>query len=340
MLIICKYSDPPSGQLKNIDITNYCTRFTWSGDADQAARKLDFEIAYNSVTKDAGFVNLDLKLGGTVSVTYVDEYGNAADIFTGRIFYRKRNTNSYNFNFTAYDNMIYLAKNKVHLTFYNAKCSDAVKSVCSKIGIKVAENNLELNTLVNFIADGKTGTEVVNMLLEKENAATGKSYMAVSVNGELTIVEHGTLINDYVASDAVNVMESEHGEGYEAMINRVEIVDEHGNYLKSLNVDENITEYGVLQDVYKLQPPVEGESVDNMKAAAALLHGIDSESQLRATGNIQCITGYTIKVAEEQLQGNFLIKADTHTFENNMHTMNLTLCYLPDDAVAQSVAVR
>lgn len=338
-MLILKYTDPPSGSIKDLDITNYLTHCIWSGDAEQAARKLEFEIAYNSISKDSSFVNIDLKLGGTVSLNYVDDYSKAAEIFRGRIFYRKRNTNGYNFNFTCYDNMIYLAKSKVYLTFYNASVSDAIKTVCSKINITLADNQPVLSTLVNFIADGKSGSEVINTLLEKERAATGKSYMAVSINGQLAIVEHGTLIEGYLAGDVTNVVESEHGEGYESMINRIEIRDEHGNYVKTITANNYLAEYGTLQDIYKIQPPVEGESVDNMKAATALLHYIDSESQLRAIGNVQCITGYSINVAEEQLQGKFLIKSDSHTFENNTHFMTLTLSYLPDKPEQPKITV-
>lgn len=337
-MLILKYNDPPSGSDKELDITSYVTHCVWSGDADQAARKLEFEIAYNSQAKDNSFANLDLKLGGTVSLTYVDDC-KAAEIFRGRIFYRKRNTNSYNFNFTCYDNMIYLAKSKVYLAFYNASVSDAIKTICSKINITLAENQPTLSTLVNFIADGKSGSEVINTLLEKERAATGKSYMAVSINGQLAIIEHGTLIDGYIVNNATNVMDSEHGEGYENMINRVEIRDEHGNYVKTITADDYLAEYGTLQDIYKIQPPVEGESVDNLKAATALLHYVDSESQLRAIGNIQCITGYSINVAEEQLQGKFLIKSDSHTFENNTHLMALTLSYLPDNLEHPKITV-
>ncbi|MBQ5732412.1 MAG: hypothetical protein IIV59_04605, partial [Selenomonadaceae bacterium] len=38
--------------------------------------------------------------------------------------------------------------------------------------------------------------------------------------------------------------------------------------------------------------------------------------------------GYSIQVQEEQLKGNFFIKADTHEFSGGVHTMNLTLEYL------------
>ena len=52
------------------------------------------------------------------------------------------------------------------------------------------------------------------------------------------------------------------------------------------------------------------------------------DSSISALGNIQCIAGYSVVIEEEQLKGVFFIKSDTHTFENNIHTMELNLEYI------------
>ena len=70
-MLICKYTDPPLTQkeqeelqqkknsnklytepLSDLDSTNCVTKWTWSGDSEQAARKLEFEIVYNTVDKN------------------------------------------------------------------------------------------------------------------------------------------------------------------------------------------------------------------------------------------------------------------------------------------------
>ena len=332
-MLICKYTPPAGAVATTVDVSNYITRYVWSGDADQAARKLEFNMAYNSPSKDAAVINLDLQLGGTINLNYVDDAtGAMAQIFTGRIFWRKRNTGEYIMSFTAYDNMIYLAKNKVHMVFNNLAASAVIRQVCNEIGIPYADNNPDLPTKVSFIADGKSCTEVIRMALDKVEADTGKSYSAVSINGAISIVQHGTVVDDYLASDLTNVIESEHSEGYENMVNRVKLVDEHGNLVKTITATDYQKRYGALQDVYKMQPPKEGESVDNLKAAKYRLKFLDNDSRVRALGNIQCITGYAISIMEEQLQGIFLVKSDTHTFEGNQHTMDLVLSYMPGTA--------
>lgn len=327
-MLVCKYSDPPSGHVKDISITEYVLRYVWSGDVEQCARRLDFEIAFNTPDKDAGFIGLDLKLGGTILLEYVDDYGSSTELFNGRIFSRKRNSNTYTFEFVAYDQLIYLAKNKLCLAFYNAKATDAINLICSKIGIETAEGNPTLGTLINFMADEKSGSEIIQMILAKVRADTGIVYTASAINGQLTVIKQGTVIEGYAADASGGVTSADHSENIENMINRVELWDDHGNFVTAITADNDIKEYGMLQEIYKIQPPVEGESVDNYKAAEALLNSIESESQLHAVGNIQCVSGYSVLVKEEGLQGSFLIKSDVHTFENNTHMMDLTLTYI------------
>ena len=208
-MLIVKYTPPPSAaDAEALDITDYVIRAVWSGDAEQAARKLELEVAYNSPLKDAAFQNLDLRLGGNIEAFYADDYGQQAQIFSGRIFYRKRATDTYSFSIIAYDNMIYLAKSKVQMVFNNVSVSDAIKRVCAEIGVQTVENNPQLNTVVSFIADGKSCTEVINMLLEKVRADTGLRYNAVSIGGKVTLVQAGTLIDDYIATDITDVVKS------------------------------------------------------------------------------------------------------------------------------------
>lgn len=79
-MLSIRYSDPPETEKEtkarkdsevpepknNFDITNYVQKLSWSGDSQQAARKLEFSIAYNTPDKDKTFVPPDLKIGGFI----------------------------------------------------------------------------------------------------------------------------------------------------------------------------------------------------------------------------------------------------------------------------------
>lgn len=321
------------------DITNYVTAVTWSGDTDQAARKFEFETAYNTTDKDEAFVPLDLQLGGFIFAFFAEtDTDTPIEIFCGRIFFRKRNTSQFTYSYTAYDDMIYLAKSQVQLLFSNVTVTDAVRKACAEIGIPTADNLLAIPTTVNFVADGKSCTEIFKMLREKTQADTqnypsGMDFTVVCILDKVTLIKKGETIENYIASDGVNVSHTEHSQSIEGMINRIKAVDSVGRVCQVFTINDDVTHYGMIQQVYKMQPPKEGETVDNVKAAKGQLKQLQEESSLEGIGNIQCISGYAITVQEEQLKGKFFIKSDSHKFDNNTHLMNLTLEYMPDTPV-------
>jgi hypothetical protein len=153
------------------------------------------------------------------------------------------------------------------------------------------------------------------------------------------------------------VISSSHSESIEEMVNRIKTVDAVGNVIRIDNEDELIKKYGIFQDIYKNQPePKEKKAtkkkkpstistskkpkfpVDNAAKAKAKIKGIKMESSISAIGNMQCISGYSVVIEEEQLKGVFFIKSDTHTFENNTHTMELNLEYIrePEEGEGES----
>lgn len=345
-MISIRYSDPPQTEneqkqenatkpLDNFDITDYVSAITWSGDEDQAARKLEFTIVYNTIEKDSTFVPMDLKLGGFVYFFYRENAtSDEFELFQGRIFYRKRSTDGYTFEFTAYDDLIYLAKSNISAVI-KGTVTDTIKNVCSEIGIET-DIVPDSKTQVNFIADNKSGTEIIRMILERERAATGEEYTMLALSGMVNIIKKGELIS-YVAANNVNVTGAEHSESIESMVNRVKAVDDNGTLCQMFSVNDDITHYGMIQKVYKMQEPREGETVDNVAGAKALLKQVTEESSLKGIGDINAIAGYSLMVQEEQLQGTFHIKADTHTFNTGVHMMNLTLQYVPDEPNAPEI---
>ena len=338
MEIICRYTDPDSikeNRLEDYDISHYVQKYTWSGDESQAGRKLEFSIAFNTPAKEATFPAIDLKLGGSIQMSYIEDGSNKElDIFLGRVFFRKRASDSYSFEFTAYDDGIFLARNHIRVVI-DTDVTTAFKQVCDKIKFPVGSNLPQITTHVTKVFDDSSCTEIFTELFKQAMAdpAVNKCYTCLCLNNEAVIVEKGQLVDEYIASSEVNVFSAEHSESIEDMVNRVVCIDQAGNEYQVVTNEEDTNAYGVFQNIYKAQPPKDGKTVDNLKAAKASLQRLKNESSLRGIGNIQCITGYSIKVQEEQLNGNFYIKADTHEFSNNTHTMSLTLEYL-DDTVA------
>lgn len=210
-----------------------------------------------------------------------------------------------------------------------------IQQVCKEIGIPVGTLPDGLDASVDYIADDKSGTEVLRALLDIQQTADKAAkkdtyYLPVCINGQVNVIKKGELIDGYVATAGTNTFSTEHSESIENMVNRIKAVDDNGTICQMFTINDDVTHYGMIQKIYKMQPPKPDETVDNVTAAKAQLARLKDESSLKGLGNVQCITGYSIKVQEEQLTGTFYIKSDTHNFENNVHTMDLTLEYIPD----------
>lgn len=315
-----KWQSRCSGSIK--DISDYVTTCTWSGDTGQAARKIESSIAYNK--KDKGFLNQNIIVGDTIYMYFQDDTVGAQpiEIFRGIVFTRNRNTANYTMEYTAYDRLIYLAKSKTTRKFSNITVESVVEQVANDNGLTIG-SICPIGIYVNFIADNQSYTEILKKAFALAYAQTGKQYHFYLNQNKLYVIDHAETIENYTASDSVNVENSQHSESIEDMVNTVMIVDSNGAEVGRVNNDGDLTAYGKLQNVYKVD-----KKQDTQSAAKAMLKSVAFKSSLSAVGNIQCIAGYAVTVQEEQLKGVFTIKSDRHSIQNNVHTMELDLEFL------------
>lgn len=316
-----KWQNRISGEIK--DISDYVTTCTWSGDIDQAARKMDFSIAYN--TKDIGFINQNIIVGDTIYIFYTDENidgAEAVEIFRGIVFYRNRSTVNFTFEYTAYDRLIYLAKSKTTKKLKNILAEKVIEQAAN-------DNNIEIGSItpigvyVDFIADKMSYTEMLKKAFSLASAQTQIQYHFYINQDKLYVVKQSEVIDNYIASDTVNVQNSQHSESIEDMINTICIVNANGDEIGRINNDSDLAAYGKIQDIYQVDA-----KQDTQTAAKAMLKSVTFKSSLTAIGNVQCIAGYAITVQEEQLKGIFTIKSDKHTISNGTHMMDLELDFL------------
>jgi len=312
-----------SCKVNDKDISSYVISYQWQGDVDQAGRKLDFSIAYN--TKDTVFVNQNIIVGDIVYLYYTDDNMTDAtpiEIFRGVIFMRQRNTANFTFEFVAYDRLIYFAKSKTTRKFSNITVESVIQQVANEMNIEIG-GICDIGIYVDFIADNMSCTEIIKRAFNMAYWQNAKQYHMYMNQDKLYVIERSETIENYIASDTVNVEATNHSESIEDMINTVMIVDNNGAEIGSVSNASDLAAYGKLQDVYKLD-----SKQDTQTAAKALLKTVAFKSSLSGIGNVQCITGYAIVIQEEQLKGKFTIRSDHHSISGNIHKMELDLEFL------------
>lgn len=329
-MFLCKVI--PNGKTEDdaIDISNYVVSWDWSGDLTQAARKLEFSIAYN--TKDKGFKNLDINVGDTAYFYEQKEVKAAGpqekpkELFRGKIFYKDRNTSNFTYSFVAYDDLIYLAKSKTTLKFSKISVSKVIEQVVNEFGLKMdTKNSVTIDVVVDFVADNMSCTEIIQKAFKLAYASNQKKYHLFMQEGLLHVVEQSKQVENYTATDKENVVSTEHSESIEDMISTVKIVNAEGVEVGRVSNDDDLKKYGKIQDVYKVN-----KKQDTQTAAKALLKRIAYKSTLSGVGNAACIAGMAIAVQEEQLKGLFTIKSDRHSIAGGTHSMELDLEFLKE----------
>ena len=219
------------------DLTNYIIFFTWSGDNQEAARKLEFTIAFNNVTKDSTFINPRIEIGDTVTVKYIEEVSSLESkeitLFKGKIWVHNRNTQGYDKTFTAYDNLIYLAKSKLNKKFKDTTVLDVLKQVANEWGYNIIlDEGVVLDAKGDFIADSMTATEIFKKALDIQSTKDNKKYsvMAIDENNNIVIGNNGTKhIANFSLTDKTNIISSSHGESIENLVSLVYIADNNGD---------------------------------------------------------------------------------------------------------------
>lgn len=309
---------------KGTDVTPYLISADWSGDLSQSARRLSWKIAYTK--KDSNFQNVKIDVGDRVELVYTDgTTGRGGTIFSGMIFLQGRNSASFTMEFTAYDNIVYLAKSKLTIKFTDATIKAAISQVCSSLGVTPGIFHADCsNYKVDLVEDGKSGSEIIKDCLDIATAWTGYTYhIILDAQNRMQVVRCDDTVESYKISDTTNLIDSQHTASIEDMVNQVAVLDKDGNVTGYLKNDADIQKYGLLQGEYKVE-----DGRNTSQGAKACLKRLQENSSLSCIGNIQCITGHAVEVIEEQINGKFLIASDSHNLVGDKHTMNLQLRYI------------
>lgn len=298
---------------KDKDISNLVGQVTWSGSRLQVARKLVF--TYVQDDRDPNIPNYPINNGETVRG--YDEQNNL--MFVGNVYCVEKDTSSSMTTITAYDHLYVLTKSKTTRKFVGMKADAITTSICKELGVKPGKLAAPAAT-TSFIAEKKTGYQIIMMAYTEASKQSGKKYHPVMNGDALDVVERGTMIAEFEANDALNTENSKFEESIENMINQVMVVDEKGNMSYCQRDDDSIKKYSMFQDVYKLSP-----KEDNPSAIKKILEKSkpDRSGTWDVLGNYKVRAPYSIKVVGSLFTGKFWIKSDSHTFENGIHEMKL-----------------
>jgi hypothetical protein len=300
------------------DLTHLVQRITWSGSYQEAARKLEVELAVSAT--DTWLRAPSVELADVLMLFS----GEGEELFRGYVFGKSKTLTGNKLTINAYDGMIYLIKSELSRQFQQVTAEQITEVVCRELEVLAGEMAYT-GIPQSFPHLAKTGYEAIMTAYTTAGRQNGKRYMPRMNAGKLDVVEKGAVVARRKVLASVHLTESTYGENLEDMVNTVLLADEKGNALGHISRPEWVSSYGLLQRVYQQE---EGKDVVTM--AKSLLQDYRKNASVELLGGpdaYDLIAGNAVQVRESYtgLNGLFYIDEDTHTFENGQHMVALEL---------------
>lgn len=285
------------------------TRIEWSGGIKGSARVL--EVDHLS--------DITVKTGDKVELR---QYGKA--IFKGKVFIVNREATSDTFSFIAYDNAVYLNRNKFVKNIYNQQPSQITKLICGEIGLGVGKLPTD-KVKCSYPAINRSGYEIILQAYTVQHNKDKEIYSVVCNGEKIEVVKQGTLIG--VDLQTEDLREANYTKSIENMINQIIVYETKGDNLQIQNKvsnEEDKSKYGVFQEVMQFD-----SEQNNLYNAREMLNGLENKAEIQVDGDTKLISGYSITVTESitGIKGTFLIEKDRHIIENNDYYTHLVLSF-------------
>lgn len=286
-------------------------RITWKGGINGTSRTL--EVRYLDD-------NTIAKLGDKVEF-YVDE----DKLFTGKVFSVEVTGQSQIKTFSCFDNSIYLNKNYFVKNFNKKKPSQILKEICGELKLEVG--NLPKDIVdCTYPAVNRSGYQIILNAYTIQHRKDKKIYSIVSNDGKIEVIEQGAMADVLLHSEQ-DIKSSKYGEDIEKMVNQIVIYKtekEKQQIVDKVENKEDKEKYGLFQKVMQYD-----KDRDNISNAKEMLKSVEKTGNITCLGNVLIQSGYSIGIHEPHtnLVGSFLVKNDTHIWENNVYYCDVELAF-------------
>lgn len=306
---------------KTIDMTNLVKSVRWSGRKGSSARTITVAMIDDDGYRHARS-GIDVA-DGNQCVFLVD----GKEQFRGILMNQNQGDNK-QLKFKAYDNGIYLANNKDTFVYKNKTADQVFSDVCSRFGIPTGEVAKCSYKIPEFTKSKTTGQDAVLDALSLDYKATGTRHFISSDKGKLSLLQRKDQVISFVVDGDANLYGYSYTKSIESIKTRVKMISKEGTTLAEKSNSSLEQKIGIFQEI---QQPDESLTKAQVKdLVGSVLDTLDDPEEtltLNILGDPDVISGKAIlvKIPHLDISRAYYVDSDDHTFEDNMHTMSLTL---------------
>lgn len=306
---------------KTIDMTNLVQSVRWSGRKGSSARTITVTMIDDDGYRHARS-GIDVE-DGNQCVFLVD----GKERFRG-ILMNQNQGDKKQLKFKAYDNGIYLANNKDTFVYKNKTADQVFSDVCSRFGIPTGEVAKCSYKIPELTKSKTTGQDAVLDALGLDYKATGTRHFISSDKGKLSLLQRKDQVISFVVDGDANLYGYSYTKSIESIKTRVRMISKEGTTLAEKSNSALEQKIGIFQEI---QQPDESLTKAQVKdLVGSVLDTLDDPEEtltLNILGDPDVISGKAIlvKIPHLGISRAYYVDSDDHAFEDNMHTMSLTL---------------
>lgn len=301
---------------KDKDITEYVSTMSWGGSKSEVARKLELTIVNAPLDKNIAPITI-----GLADPVYLFEDDGVTELFRGFVTEREASSVQGIVTYVAYDLLFYTLKSTATYNFSSKTAETIAKMVCDDIEIPVG-SLASTGITQKLIVQNVSIYEIIMRAYTQAYEQSGISYRVTAKKGYLTVEEMGKVACEIEITEDSNITKSNYKETLTNMVNKVRIYDGEGNPAGVVQNDADIKKYGIFQQVYTKE-----EGKDPTTTAKSMFMGVEKTFTLECVNFNGAVTGAgaVVKDSSTGLSSEVWIDADTHTYQNGIETMSLTV---------------
>ena len=306
---------------KTIDMTNLVQSVRWSGRKGSSARTITVAMIDDDGYRHARS-GIDVA-DGNQCVFLVD----GKERFRGILMNQNQGDNK-QLKFKAYDNGIYLANNKDTFVYKNKTADQVFSDVCSRFGIPTGEIAKCSYKIPELTKSKTTGQDAVLDALSLDYKATGTRHFISSDKGKLSLFQRKDQVISFVVDGDANLYGYSYTKSIESIKTRVKMISKEGTTLAEKSNSSLEQKIGIFQEIEQPDESLTKAQVKDL--VGSVLDTLDDPEEtlmLNILGDPDVISGKAIlvKIPHLDISRAYYVDSDDHTFEDNMHTMSLTL---------------
>lgn len=308
------------------DVTQLVEQVKWKGRKGSSSRTLAVTLIDDDGYKHARS-GIDVEQGHQCIFSY-----DGTELFRG-IIMSQTQSNQKKLQFTAYDNGIYLANNKDTFCYENKTASDVFRDCCTRFGLPMGEVASCSYKIPELTKSKTTAFDAIADALSLDFDATGIRHYVASSKGKLSLLTRRENILQWVIEVGQNITSYSYSHSIEDIKTRVKMVSKEGTTVAEKSNAELEKKIGIFQEIDQPDESLTTAQVNDLIESIMEEKGTPERTlTVEAMGIAEVISGIGVYIIipELEISRTFYVDEDTHTFEDNKHTMSLKLNYAND----------